>query len=280
MMHEFIKKNEIWVFLVLGPIVNALFVYARILGLIPKPLYNTGRFCVLLIFLIFLVKYTRGIKGVKDIFKPMLNWRVHPKWYIFGFLFAFTVGVLTLSLKGIYFEGDFTSYLKTNFGVLTFRGIVALFLWAFLGEVVWVSYCIRELSKITKPFYASQIVGVVWTLWWIPIIIHGEGVLPGIPIFSLAIFMLGIAGMCTIVYGHSKSGTCVLILQFMVNISLNALSISPSTGGVQTFTAFSIVYFLTMLGFMYFMNPIKKFKLYSIPVSVILAEEHSEKRLK
>ncbi|GGW61599.1 CPBP family intramembrane metalloprotease [Winogradskyella epiphytica] len=262
-MKEFIRKYEIWVFLALGPVLNVFFVYFRSIGLIPKPLYNTGRFTFLLIFLIILVFYTRGFAGVKDIFKPMLNWKVHPKWYIFSFVFAFGVGVTTLLLKGIYSGGELTAYLKTNFGVLTFRGIVALFVWAFLGEVVWVSYCIRELSKITKPFYASQIVGFVWTLWWIPIIIRGEGVLPGIPIVSLGIFMLGIAGMCTIVYGHSKSGLCVLVLQFMVNISLNALSVSPSTGGVNTFTAFSIVYFITMLCFMYFMNPAKKFKSYN-----------------
>jgi hypothetical protein len=264
-MREFIKKYEIWVFLVLGPIVNAFFVYARYQGLVPQPLYNTGRFCVLLLFLICLVLYTRGIKGVVDIFKPMLNWKVHPKWYLFSLVFAFTIGLITLLLKSIYLGGDLTLFLKTTFGSLNFRGIVALFVWAFLGEVVWVSYCIRELSKRTKPFYASQIVGFVWTLWWIPIVLLGEGVLPGIPILSLGIFMLGIAGMCTVIYGNSKSGICVLILQFMVNITLNALSLSPSTGGVTTFTAYAIVYFLIMLVFMYFMNPIKKINQYRIP---------------
>lgn len=263
-MRECIRKNEIWVFLALGPVVNVFFVYARAQNIVPQYLYNNGRFCILLFFLICLIKYTRGNAGVKDIFKPMLNWKVAPKWYLFSLLFAFSVGLFTLLLKGFYSEGDYTSFLKIDFGVLNLRGVVALFVWAFLGEVVWVSYCIRELSKITKPFYASQIVGVVWTLWWIPIVLLGEGVLPGIPILPLGIFMLGIAGMCTIVYGHSKSGICVLILQFSLNITLNALSISPSTGGIATFTTFSIVYFLTMLGFMYFMNPIKEFKRYQI----------------
>lgn len=266
-MRDFIKKYEIWVFLVLGPVVNVFFVYARYKDLVPQPIYNTGRFCVLLLFLICLVLYTRGIKGVMDIFRPMLNWRVHPKWYVFGFMFAFVVGLFTLLLKGIYSGGEYFAFIKPNFEVFNLRSVAALFLWAFLGEVVWVSYCIRELTKITKPFYASQIVGIVWTLWWIPIILLGEAVLPGIPIGSLGIFMLGIAGMCTVVYGNSKSGTCVLILQFMVNITLNALSLSPSTGGVSTFTAYAIVYFLIMLVFMYFMNPIKKINQYRIPTN-------------
>ncbi len=257
-MREFIKKNELWIFLIFGPIVNVFYVYARSLELIPKSIYNNGRFCLLLFFLICLVKYTRGNEGIKDIFKPMLNWKVHPKWYLFSLLFAFIVGGFTLLLKGLYSGENYMAYLKLNFGVMTKRGVLALFVWAFLGEVVWVSYCIRELSKVIKPFYASQIIGLVWTLWWIPIIILGEGVLPGIPVVSLAIFMLGIAGMCTIVYRFTKSGIIVLILQFALNISLNALSISPSTGGVATFTAFAILYFITMIAIMYFTSPLKK----------------------
>ena len=256
-MREFIRKHELWVFLVFGPVINAFYVYARAEGFIPKAIYNNGRFCLLLFFLMCLVKYTRGNDGIKDIFRPMLHWRVHPKWYLFSLLFAFVIGAFTLLLKGFYSGEEYSSFLKVDFGVLSMRGVVALFVWAFLGEVVWVSYCIRELSKIIKPFYASQIIGFVWTVWWIPIIILGEGVLPGIPIVSLGIFMLGIAGMCTVVYRYTKSGICVLILQFALNISLNALSISPSTGGVTTFTAFAIVYFVTMLGFMYFMNPVR-----------------------
>ncbi len=241
--------------------INVFYVYARYVGIIHKAIYNNGRFCLLLFLLICLVKYTRGNEGVKDIFRTMLNWKINPKWYVFSFILPFTIGAFTLLLKGINSGGEYTSFLEVNFGVFSFRSVVALFVWAFLGEVLWVSYCIRQLSKIIKPFYASQVIGLVWTLWWIPIIILGEGVLPGIPIVSLGIFMLGIAGMCTVVYRLSKSGICVLILQFMLNISLNALSISPSTGGVATFTSFAIVYYLTMLTFMYFMYSMKKAKM-------------------
>ncbi|WP_456441534.1 hypothetical protein [Psychroserpens sp.] len=257
-MKEFIKKYEIWIFLVFGPFFNAFFVLARSQKLIHPFVYNHGRFCVLLIFLVCLVKYTRGTKGVKDIFRPMLNWRVNIKWYVFALLFAFSVGILTQVIRGFLEGEEFYSFVKVDF-VIPFRGVIVLLIWAFLGEVVWVSYCIRELSKVLKPFYASQIVGLSWTLWFIPIVILGEGVLPGIPIVPLSIFMLGIAGMCTLVYGHSRSGVCVLVLQFMVNISLNILSLSPTRGGVETFTTYSVVYFLVMLVFMYFMNPVKKF---------------------
>lgn len=256
-MSEFIKKNEIWIFLVLGPVVNVFYVYARIQGLVPRFLYIHGRFCVLLLVLLCIVKFTRGIEGVKDIFRPMLNWRVDPKWYLFGLLFAFIVGTFTVLLKGLYYGGEITRFLKLDIASINFKTSAILLVWAFLGEVVWISYCLRELSKITKPFYASLIVGFFWTLWWIPVIHHGEGILPGIPILPLSIFLMGIAGMCAVVYGQVRSGVVILIMQFMVNMTLNTLSASPTKGGVPTFTAFAIIYFLTMLSFMYYMNPIK-----------------------
>lgn len=263
-MKELIKKYEIWVFLVLGPAFNLLFVYSRSIGLINSFLYRYGRFMVLLLFLICLVKFTRGNTGIKDIFKPMLNWRVKPKWYLFSLVFAFSIGILAIALKGFYSGDTFYSYIKVEYNI-NFRAVLFWVIWAFLGEVVWVSYCIRQLLKITNPFYASQIIGISWTLWFIPIALLGERILPGIPIVSLLIFMLGVVGICTFVYVGSKSGVCVLVMQHIINISLSTLLISPYRGGFETFTAYSVVYFLVMLIFMYFVNPVKKIKIIAIP---------------
>lgn len=257
-MSDFIKKYEIWIFLVLCPIVNVFFVKARIEGLMSSSIYNTGRFCILLFILICLLKFTRGNEGVKNLFKPMLNWKVHPKWYLLSLVFPGTIALITLLLKAVYYDVEYLSFI--NFKVTTFRGYTALLVWALLGEVVWVSYCIRELSKIIKPFYASQIIAVFWTLWFIPIILLGEGIFPEIPILSAFIFMLGIAGMCTFIYKHTKSGLCVLVLQFMVNITTASFPITPTNGGAYTYTAFGIIYFLVMIGLFSFKYLTKKYK--------------------
>lgn len=257
-MKELIKKYEIWVFLVLGPVINTLFVYSRIEGFVPRFLYIHGRFCVLLLFLIGLVKFTKGNEAIKDLFRPMLKWKVNLKWYLFALLFASTIATFTIFLKSSFNGSENASLLKLDIDGINFRTCAVLLAWAFLGEVVWISYCLRELSKITKPLYASLLVGLFWTLWWIPIILHGEGILPGIPILPLSIFLMGIAGMCAVIYGKVKSGTVILLMQFMVNMTLNTFSVSPTKGGVPTFTMFAAIYFLTMLGFMYFMNPSKK----------------------
>ncbi len=262
-MKEFVKKYEVWVFLVLGPIANLFFVYGRSQDIIPSYIYSTGRFCVLFLVLAVIIIYTRGFGGIKDLFKPMSNWKVQPKWFILSLLFALTIVIITLLLKGIY-NGteDITTYIQ--FRQITTRGYFALLIWAFLGEVVWVSYSIRELLKITKPFYASQIVGLFWTLWFIPIAILGEGIFPNIPIPSLFIFIMAMAGMCTFVYEKTKSGLCVLALQYMLNLALAWLPATPTNGGVATFTAFSIIYYLVMLGFVYFSGQTKKLNLIKV----------------
>jgi len=254
-MKQFVKKYEVWIFLVLGPFINLFFVNARVHGLMPSYIYNTGRFCVLLVLLIIILKFTRGNEGIKKLFEPMSNWKVHPKWYFLCLILGPIVATITLLVKGFYYDIEYSSLL--TFRLTTFRGFVALLLWAFLGEVVWVSYCIRELSKITKPFYAGQIVAFFWTLWFIPIVLLGEGIFPNIPILALLTYIMGTAGMCALVYAKTKSSICVLLLQYMLNLTLASLPITPTNGGAPTFTAFAILYFLIMLGFTYFLKPIK-----------------------
>ena len=211
-----------------------------------------------MLLLIFIVKYTKGNKGLKDVFRPMLKWKVHPKWYLFGLLFALSIGFLTLLLKAFYYEGDYTSAFKIYFSNTSLRASFALLTWAFCGEVVWVSYAVRELSKVTKPFYASQVIGFFWSLWWVPLYIINDDVIAHLPYWALFVNMMGAAGMCLIVYEKTKSGICVWILQWMLNMSLILLPVSVTLGGVPTYVTFALLYYVTMLVFMYFRNPIKK----------------------
>jgi len=252
-MLRFLKRYEIWVFLILAPLVNTAMTYASNYGLINYFTYTNGRFYALLFLLLIIVMLTKGFDGILDLFRPMLKWKINPKWYLFSLLFAFTIGVVTLLLNAMYNGSVDTLSFELNYPNAT----LAIFLvsWAFLGEVVWVSYAVRVLSKITKPFYASQIIGIFWTLWWLPSVYINVGVIEDLPVWPLFLNMMGAAGMCAIVYEKTKSGLCVWLLQYMLNMSLILLPISPKGGGGSTYTLFAVLYFLTMLGFMYFMPP-------------------------
>lgn len=255
-MREFIKRYEIWIFLVLAPIANLVMTYANNLEIIKGFVYTHGRFYVLLSLLVGIILFTRGISGVKDLFRPILNWKINPKWYVFSLLFSLTICCFTLLIRA-YYDGksDLYSVFKVDFPPL--RNCIILLSWAFLGEVVWVSYAVRTLSKKMKPFFASQVIGVFWTLWWLPSVYINVGVINDLPAWSLLLNMMGAAGMCAIVYGQTKSGTCVWLLQYMMNMSVLILPVAPLIGGVPTYSTYAVLYFLTMLVFMYFMNPIK-----------------------
>ncbi|WP_179335211.1 CPBP family glutamic-type intramembrane protease [Winogradskyella costae] len=245
-MREFIKKYEIWVYLVLAPISGVIFVKARVHDLISASVYANGRFVMLLLLLMSILIYTKGTKGIINLFKPMLNWKVHPKWYFLALLFPTTIAVIALLLKSFYYSVDFTAVF--SFESYIFKAYLRLLVWSFLGEVVWVSYSIGELSKKTKPFYAGQIVAVFWGLWFVPVILFGEGIFPDIPLVSSFIFRFGSAGLCALIYSRTKSGICVLILQSAVNFTLISFPIIPTRGGAPTYTAFAVIYFVIMLG--------------------------------
>jgi len=250
-LYSFIRKYEIWVFLFFAPISNAVFVYGIKLHLIPGRLYIYGRFFLLLFLLMAMVKFSRGNSGLKELFKPMFNWKIPLRWYVFALCFAPSVACLTLYLRSLYLGIDFTDF-TLNFAIFCdFFFTFNLILFALVGEVVWVSFAVRQLSKIMNPFFASQIVGAVWTLWWIPIVIMNDGVIEDLPIVALMINMMGAAGMCAFIYGKTKSGICVWVLQIMLNSSCLIFPVSPRSD-VTTYWAFSIVYFLVMLVFMFY----------------------------
>ena len=110
------------------------------------------------------------------------------------------------------------------------------------------------ISEFT-PFIGNQIVAIVWTLWWMPMVLLNLGVFPNLPPLALFLAMLGVAAMCSFIYSHTKSGIVVLILQMMVNSTALIFPVIPSTGGIPTYFVFSIVYFLCVLALYFFFGP-------------------------
>jgi hypothetical protein len=263
-LRNFISTYEIWIFLLFAPLTSAFFVYGIHLHIIPGRLYIHGRFFLLLFLLMAMVKFTRGNSGLKDLFSPMLVWKIPLKWYLFAFFFAASIACLALCLKAFYLGGDFSVFALNFASVSNIYFTLNMILFALVGEVVWVSFAVRKLSKTMNPFYASQIVGLVWGLWWTPIVMFNVGVIEDLPILALIINMMAAAGMCAFVYGQTKSGVCVWVLQIMLNASCVTFPVSPGSG-IPVYWTFSIVYFLVMLGFMLFFKRVNKQE-YQVPL--------------
>jgi membrane protease YdiL (CAAX protease family) len=244
---------ELWLFLCLIVLGNTIFIIAVAQGLLPLGAYSLGRFLLLGGILVATVFYFRGAGAVLDLVRPMANWRVNIGWYALALLWAPTLCFLTVFVisKATGTEAPAMSDVLLQNPRLAVTVLFA----AFVGEIVWVSYAIGRLSRRTTVLEASLVVGTFWTLWWVPIVIFGAGVIPGLPLPALFLNMLGVAAMCGFVYHWTKSGLIVLLLQVMVNSSLLIFPVTPTDEGTTTYYIFSVVYFIAAISMHVFFGP-------------------------
>ena len=243
MILTFLRKYEVWWFLGLIVVINALFVSGIGFEVLPPGLYQWGRFALLAGLLGSIVVAARGWAGIADLLRPMLQWRRPVAWYLFAFLWNPVICLLVLGvLYALYPSG--MPVFEANFAIAVRPDIMrTVIIGSFIGEIVWVSYAIRRLSTSFTPYVSALIVGAVWAAWWMPMVIYNIGVVPDLPLVALLFNQMGIAAMCTFVYMHTKSGLLVLCLQITFNFAILVFPVTPAVGGVITYWVFAVAYF-------------------------------------
>ena len=241
-MNRLLDRGEVFFFLIAIVVANLIFVGAAAQGYFGGGAYNYGRFLLLGGTLFVIVFAIRGRAGLAEILAPLFRWRVHPKWYLFAVLWPVVIGLLVLGIKILTTEFRFAD-LSFETRLLMRPGILfTVAFGALVGEIVWVSYSIQRLSRFMTVFVASLVVGAFWTLWWMPMAYFDYGIVPGLEPLPLLINQTGVALVCGLLYYHTKSAFCVLIMQFCVNASLIVLPVLPTTGGTGTYLFFAITY--------------------------------------
>lgn len=252
-MMSLLRKYEVWWFLGLIVVINALFVSGIGFEILPSGLYQWGRFLLLAGLLGVIVLAARGWAGIDDLLRPMLQWRRPVAWYLFAFLWN---PVICLLVLGVLYtlRPEAMPVFEANFAIAVRPDIMrTVIIGSFIGEIVWISYAIRRLSISFTPYVSALIVGVVWTLWWVPMVFYNIGIVPDLPVAALLFNQMGIAAMCTFVYMHTKSGLLVLCLQITFNFTVLVLPVTPAVGGFITYWAFAVSYFVSaMLMFLIF----------------------------
>lgn len=243
-MREFVRKHEVWVFFATLLVANTLFVTGIGLHYLPGRAYNVGRFVLLGGVLAVIVFYSRGWQATKNLLKPMLRWRTNPLWYIFAFCCAAAIGTVVLIGKGFYTGKGLAVFELTPEVPFYPHLIWTILIGSFIAEMVWVSYAMNQLKSRVPLYVASQITGVAWSLWWMPMVYFNIGVMLDLPPLSLTINMMGAAAVAGFIYAKTNSGLCVLVLQIMLNSSALIFPVIPETGGIPTYVAFSIVYWV------------------------------------
>lgn len=187
-----------------------------------------------LVFAVGLTWYLEGKAGLKHLFASFLRWKVPAKWYLiaFSWKFVFTwVGIGTLAILGIReWPGLFVDNIVTgNHSNLinlakNLPFIVGI---AFVEETSWMKFSVTRMQDRYKALPACLIVGVAWGLWYLPMLLVGEGVPDGYPWPVFLLSMICLTVLLGWTYNMTHSGTILLIMQTVSNCAFFLIPVLP-----------------------------------------------------
>lgn len=120
-----------------------------------------------------------GLTGLKELFKPLLKWRVPFIYYVFVYLgviifysAAAWFSVLVYGTEGIKSFAWLLENVKTPF--FNLNGIWVIIeitlIYTFCEELGWRGYALPKMNNHLTGFSAAIILGFFWTIWHIPLI--------------------------------------------------------------------------------------------------------------
>ncbi|WP_066021847.1 MULTISPECIES: CPBP family intramembrane glutamic endopeptidase [Clostridium] len=130
------------------------------------------------------IGYFGGVQKIKLLLKKITNWRFNAIFYIFSllpltaqaFLSYFICSIIGFNIK-VFVNRSYEGF-KTDsvLGILVLFIVIILFGGPLNEEFGWRGFLLPRLQKKFHPVYSAVIVGVVWSLWHLPMFfISGTG---------------------------------------------------------------------------------------------------------
>ncbi len=192
-----------------------------------------------LVFAVLITWYLEGKAGLHKLFGAYRVWRVPAKWYAFAFSWKFLFCYLGWAIAVFAFDdpswwpgaaqpmftegpnGERMHFVNLLFGLPFILGV------ALVEETTWMKYCTTRLQDKYSAFVSCSITGVIWGLWYLPMLLLGEGVPDGIPWYFFLLSMMGLALLLGWVYNMTHSGLILLIMQLISNIAFYVMPALP-----------------------------------------------------
>jgi len=137
-----------------------------------------------------------GRSGVRRLLRAASAWRVSAGWYLLVVAFPPVVTALSLILvdRGI---GTLLAFdARTALAAIPVAYLVALPFGPLGEELGWRGFALPRLLPRYGPALASLLLGVIWTLWHVPMMLWSPGAsIPsfmGLSTFAFAVFLLQI----------------------------------------------------------------------------------------
>jgi uncharacterized protein len=197
---------------------------------------------------------TRDKAGRRDYWKRVIDFkRIPGKWYWAIFLFVPVLNVLA-ALVDVVVGGSGATWGEAARNLLTNPSSIVLSilfssLIPFIEELGWRGYVLDRLQEKQSALVSSLILGVVWSVWHLPLFFVKGTYQAGLGVGTLAfwLFILGVLPLSlpfTWIYNNTNHSTLAVILfHSMVNFTGELIALS------ETAETYSIVlWFVAAIG--------------------------------
>lgn len=180
---------------------------------------------------------TRDKEGRRDYWKRVVDFkRIAARWYLIIFLFVPILNGLA-ALLDVLTGGTGATWGEAAINFLTnppsiILSIVFATLFPFIEELGWRGYVLDRLQEKHSALVSSLILGIVWSLWHLPMFFVRDSYQAGLGIGTSAfwLFFAGIIPLSfafTWIYNNTNRSTlAVILLHSMVNFTGELLTLS------------------------------------------------------
>lgn len=178
-----------------------------------------------------------GCKGLRSLF--VIRWQVNPLWYLISLLGTPLVMLAALGLH-VALDGAWPQLLDPNHLVTTVAQwplVIVVFLYIFiftaLGEEFgWRGYALSRLQTQFSPFYASLILGVIWSFWHLPLFWMAGDFHQELPLSWFLLQVLCSTFLYTWMYNRTRGSLLIMLLFHTAsNAAMGLLPILPLDNG-------------------------------------------------
>jgi uncharacterized protein len=184
---------------------------------------------------LLLVIMTQGVGGIRPFFRQFLIWRVHFRWYLLVLFEPVLVTLAVLVFVSLPGEASLTFAHPAVIHQLGLPAsanpwvlIVPVFLLVGLvggplgEEPGWRGYALAKLQGRYGALVASLILGVLWTLWHLPLFFIQGTSQSTTPFFLFALSTIASSILITWVYNQTR-GSVLLALLFHTALNMTWL---------------------------------------------------------
>jgi len=171
--------------------------------------------------------YLEGRSGLENLFIGYTKWRVPAQWYLLAISWKFLLAWTGIGLVCLFTDAAWPGWFADDFWwnyLLNLPFIIGI---ALVEETSWIRFCVTRMQMKRTAFWSAFIIGNAWGMWYLPMILIGEGVPPAYPVPVFHACMISLTVLLVWVYNTTRSGTVLLLMQILSNTVFMMVDVLP-----------------------------------------------------